>query len=66
MSEQGWVIERDGAKGDLFYFSALDDDGGFLWCIDHLEAVRFAREIDAQKVAVGCGAVVRIAEHRWG
>jgi hypothetical protein len=59
--EVGWLIERDGPQG-LSYATARS------WTADHLKALRFAREVDADAFAKSRGdwsADIRIAEHAW-
>ena len=60
MTETGWVIEHDSPFG-LLYWSA------FKWTTDNLEAVRFARREDAQKIAhiYRLTPGVRVADHMW-
>lgn len=60
--EYGWVIELSNTDGIAYW----DGRGGNSWSIDHMDAVRFSRRQDAEKVnqnLVGFGAV---REHAWG
>lgn len=62
-SETGWVIECDSPAG-LLYWSA------FKWSTDNLDAVRFARQVDAEMMLGKLGGrlmnpCMRVAEHMW-
>ncbi len=72
--EFGWVIERgDSEISRPLYWTgtALGSDPN-AWTFDNLNAIRFARELDASVVAhnfMGCGdgrMNVRVKEHGWG
>jgi hypothetical protein len=61
--EIGWVIECY-ATGRIAYWA-----GPQLWSWEHLEAVRFARKEDAERVArhPSCQGIptLRVTEHMW-
>lgn len=61
--EFAWVIERgDSQPSAPTYWSGPDQ-----WSQDHLDAVRFSRKQDAERVACRLGqGYHRIAEHGWG
>ena len=64
MAEDGWVIERGDSE-----VSAPKYWDGSAWSSDHWQAVRFARQLDAQRVALHLpigGKPPRICEHGWG
>ena len=63
MSEKGWLIERH-INSELRYWCghAAED-----FRPQHADAVRFAREEDANIVLAWlCKGVGRVAEHAWG
>lgn len=69
-SEFAWLIELgDSPASQPLYWSAGIPAKGppTNWHPDHLEAVRFARKQDAEKVATALagGVSVRICEHGW-
>lgn len=57
-----WVIEdATGENGSPpLYWSGVGR-----WSYVNLDAIRFARQIDAERVASGIAAKVRVAEHMW-
>jgi hypothetical protein len=59
--ETGWLIECEGPQWLCgFGFSAN-------WTRDSLEAIRFSRRVDAEKIAeVLENCDIRITEHQWG
>ena len=63
MSETGWVIERgDSGPSGPTYWAGLDDK----WSQDHLDAIRFARKLDAERVSARIHwPNNRICEHMW-
>lgn len=72
----GWVIERaDSDSSAPMYWcggpphvaSPEPADRAAAWTSNHLHAIRFAREVDARRVAERAmtQVVVRIAEHEW-
>lgn len=71
MSEElAWVIEHgDSEVSAPRYWAGSDRDPqrSSAWTSNHLEAIRFARAEDAQKVAQRAlgGVEVRICEHGW-
>src|SRR6185312_3151035 len=60
--EFGWVIERgDSSPSSPTYWSGPD-----YWSQDHMDAVRFSRKQDAERVACRLhGGHHRICEHGW-
>ncbi|MCK9994030.1 MAG: hypothetical protein Dbin4_02550 [Alphaproteobacteria bacterium] len=66
MSEFAWVIERgDSQSCDPTYWAGLSRLDS-KWSQDHMEAVRFARKQDAEKVACGLGhGYHRVCAHGW-
>jgi hypothetical protein len=64
MDEIGWVIERgDSAVSAPKYWN------GSGWSDDHLQAIRFARQIDASRVCAHLPPHIpmrRICQHGWG
>ena len=69
--EYGWLIEVNNSELSLpVYFAGLtrsDRPNGetldFSWSFNHIEAVRFCRRQDAEKVVGNYGH--RIVEHVW-
>jgi hypothetical protein len=62
-TEFGWCIERgDSERSAPAYWAGPDR-----WSHNHLEAVRFTREVDGKAVALRLGAGQhRVCEHGWG
>lgn len=70
MDESGWVIERaDSSPAEPKYWAAgqREAERSSAWTSNHMEAIRFARKDDAEKVAnrIMKDIPVRIAEHGW-
>lgn len=68
--EFGWVIERaDSSAAEPKYWAAgqVDAARSSAWTSNHMQAIRFARELDASRVAdrIMKGIDVRICEHGW-
>jgi len=72
--EIGWLIERgDSPTSDPKYWAAgvyyAEHDPGrsSVWTSNHAQAIRFARKIDAERVAQRLlnGISVRVCEHIW-
>jgi hypothetical protein len=68
--ESGWLIERaDSSPAEPKYWAAgqREAERSSAWTSNHMEAIRFARKDDAEKVAsrIMKGIVVRICEHGW-
>ena len=67
--EYAWVIEA--ADNDLpgpRYYNLNQDLPNF-WTLDHNEAIRFARKVDAEQLWAYLGdevQPVRFVEHGWG
>jgi hypothetical protein len=62
MNQNGWLIED--AESDVshpLYFCGI-----MHWTHDHMQAVRFARQSDAQRIASSLNVPVRVCEHGWG
>ena len=69
-SETGWVIEHGASEPcKPRYWAGKSWDGLSEWTYDHMKAIRFAREIDAQRVAEAADDGVpnnyRVCEHAW-
>lgn len=61
--EFGWVIER----GDSEVCAPTYWAGPDRWSQDHMDAIRFCRKQDAERVACRLGqGYHRVAEHGWG
>lgn len=73
-TETGWVLERGDSEVSrpLYWNGTAIGTEPSAWTFDNLNAVRFARQIDAQVAAhnlMGRGQSrmgVRVAEHGWG
>lgn len=68
--ESGWLIERaDSSPAEPKYWAAgqREAERSSAWTSNHMEAIRFARKDDAEKVAnrIMAGIDVRICEHAW-
>ena len=68
--ELGWLIERgDSEVAEPKYWAGTDRDPqrSSAWTSNHMEAIRFARRDDAEKVAKRAlgGIGVRICDHIW-
>lgn len=68
--ELGWVIEHgdsDAATPRYWAAGQHDPSRPSAWTENHIEAIRFARKDDAEKVARRSmkGIPVRIAQHEW-
>lgn len=68
--ESGWVIERgDSSPAEPKYWAAGNQDASrfVAWTSNHMEAIRFARRDDAEKVhkRMMRDIAVRICEHQW-
>lgn len=69
-TEYGWLIEDatdDGRPGPRYY--ALNPATAEFWTLDHNEALRFARKIDAEWFCEYLGVneqPIKIVEHGWG
>lgn len=64
MEELGWVIEKN-FGGILYYWDgrATISSG---WTKNNLDAIRFSRKEDAEKVLVGIlDGLGKVAEHMW-
>lgn len=67
MSEFAWVIERgDSPTSSPLYLSGVSANPlEQHWSSDHLDAIRFCREVDARKVENMCMGAHRVCEHGW-
>jgi len=72
MTESGWVIERANSSPAMpLYWTGAPLSAPLAWSGDHMLAVRFARDDDAEAVALGLmlhwpeAIRVRICEHCW-
>lgn len=68
--ESGWLIERgDSEVSAPKYWAAgqRDAERSSAWTSNHLEAIRFARKVDAEKLAKRLmpSIAVRVCEHGW-
>jgi hypothetical protein len=68
--ERGWLIERwngrTGEFGALWWGLGLDNEDGFGWTPDSLQALRFARKCDAQAYINETGWTdAKPTEHVW-
>lgn len=67
-TEYGWLIEdaEDDARPGPRYYDLSPDSPAF-WTLDHNEAMRFSRKVDAERLCNYLGIEpVRIVEHAWG
>jgi len=62
-NEYGWLIENCGFGDELRYLTA--EDGDLVWTADPYEALRFSRQIDAERVAEMTGDATCPLEHCW-
>lgn len=63
--ETGWVVEhRSSPVSQPMYWTGFGNGQG-IWCDDHLQAIRFAREEDARKIADNFDTAHRVCEHIW-
>jgi hypothetical protein len=58
--ETGWLIEN----AERLYLTT-DATGFFAWTKDNLDAIRFCRRQDAEKVASGNDDAWHVVEHMW-
>ena len=70
-TEYAWVIERgesDPSAPKYWAAGSWEPSNSYAWTSNHEEAIRFAREIDARRVAerIMKGMDVRVCEHAWG
>lgn len=64
--EAAWLIERaDGAADGPRYLMGIRQGYGAQWSTDHDVAIRFARQIDASRIAETLEAPSRVVEHMW-
>ena len=63
--ESGWLIERGDSPADapLYYAPYVH---GSQWTEDSEDALRFARHVDAHRLAIVLAFECRVAEHCWG
>lgn len=71
VTEYGWVIEHGASETSApRYWAAgqIDPNRSSAWTGNDAHAIRFARKLDAERVAERTmkGIPVRIAEHGWG
>jgi hypothetical protein len=69
--ETGWLIERgDSDPAKPWYWAAgqRDAERSSAWTQNHMQAIRFARKDDAEKVQrrLFKDIAVRVAAHEWG
>jgi hypothetical protein len=61
--ETAWLIERGDSNPDAPTYWAGPDD---MWSQDHMDAIRFARKLDAERVSARLFYPNnRICEHMW-
>lgn len=70
MAETGWLIEReDSPPSGPRYWAAgqRESERSSAWTENHMHAIRFARKLDAERVAERTmkGTAVRVCEHMW-
>jgi len=75
VEESGWLIEHGESEvsapqywcAGAYFQNGHDPTQSSAWTQNHMEAIRFARKEDAQKVAnrMMRGILVRICEHVW-
>ena len=67
--ETGWVIERgDSEPGAPTYWTGFREGAGGVqcWSQNHMDAIRFARKIDAERVSYRMTQPNnRVCEHKW-
>lgn len=66
--ESGWVIEDAASPAHTPLYWTGRAGGVTGWTGNHIEAIRFARKVDAESFVSWVGwipASVRIAEHAW-
>lgn len=71
IEEYGWVIERgDSEVSAPTYWSGPTATFRNGWSQNHLDAIRFARKVDAEKIStklqVPGDPINRVCEHIWG
>lgn len=69
MDEAGWLIELGRSPADAPDYwigcgTPLSEPFG-RWSADHMDAVRFARQVDAERVAATIPTGTRVCEHIW-
>ena len=66
MEDFAWVIERgDSRPSQPTYWAGIAATHS-TWSEDHMDAVRFSRKQDAEKVACGLGqGYHRVCDHGW-
>lgn len=65
--ETAWLIERrvPGETEGPRYLMGIRQGYGAMWTTDHDVAVRFAREIDASRIAENLECPAAAIEHMW-
>lgn len=64
--ETGWLIETEASTGQICYLSSIHA-GMIRWDPDSTEAIRFARQEDAERVMNDLNIRAASAvEHAWG
>lgn len=64
LTESAWLVESKGSDGFPRYRSMSDADGIY-WTPDHMEAIRFARRVDAERFCEGDPETVGVTQHVW-
>lgn len=67
LKNTGWLIEHRPSPGARPAWWALCMDGNLDWTQDDYAAIRYARQLDAQRViqASGWGDSVTATQHAW-
>lgn len=74
MSESAWLIERVKSDGTVYAPAQYFSDDNLAWTTDHMKAIRFCRQVDADRVRNTLRNVVfildnqaetRAIEHQW-
>jgi hypothetical protein len=61
INEFAWVIEHDASDAPYLLYWAGPNN----WTQNNLEAIRFSRRLDADRVARIIGGNHRVCEHGW-
>lgn len=61
--ERGWLIENGKQGSELRYMDW--DDGLVIWTASHLNALRFCRRMDAEKMIGDASEPLKAVEHQW-
>lgn len=64
MIEIAWLVEKKFYDG--YRYLMVDEAGVFDWTIDHMQALRFSRNKDANAICYIVEDADRVSEHQWG